>query len=148
MNPFGPNDPNWKLPLIKTDEWIKTPEVLPPGINDSERYSSRVANHATYKINGNNRDILRCPVESRVAWREHFMRQLKDFHSQEDTCPFLKYLLNEALTQWFREAEGDILVSPISFRINVREVILQQNAIGWRQVVNGAVWEEVGSSAK
>lgn len=65
------------------------------------------------------------------------MRRLEAFHAQENTCPFLWHLLKEALSQWFsQDAERDIMVSPILFPIYVREVILQQNAIGWRQLFN------------
>lgn len=91
--------------------------------------------------------ILRCPDESRTVWRDHFMRQLEIFHSHEDTCPFLRHLLKEAITQWFAEAE--LTVSPILFPIDVREVILQQNAIGWRQLFNARFsceWSRVQSA--
>lgn len=37
--------------------------------------------------------ILQCSGESRVEWREEFMRRLESFHSQEHTCPFLRHLL-------------------------------------------------------
>lgn len=90
--------------------------------------------------------ILRCSSISRVAWRTAFMHRLEVFHGQEDTCPFLRYLLSEAISQWFREEENDITVSPLFFPRDVRDIILQQHAIGWRQLFNarfGREWSRV-----
>jgi hypothetical protein len=38
---------------------------------------------------------------------------------------------------WFQEETEDIFLSPFLFPLEVRQVMLHQNTIGWRQVFNG-----------
>ena len=81
--------------------------------------------------------ILRClagPTTSRVAL------QLLGCNRQ-DSCrvqnsPLLIYALRSALEDWFQSAR-DNEVRPILHPTDVRQLVTQQNAIGWRQLFNG-----------
>ena len=86
-----------------------------------------------------NRDhILRCPHGERGRWQTTFMAKMEEFHEQENTSPLIRNLWREVIELWFAaEAQDDIQVSPILFPSDVRQVILQQNAICWRQIFNG-----------
>jgi hypothetical protein len=88
--------------------------------------------------------VLRCPAAEREAWRQTFMQKIETFHEQEHTCPLLRHLLRESLQQWF-QSEEDIKVSPIFYPNDIREVIEQQNRIGWRQLFNGRFGTEWSS---
>jgi ribonuclease HI len=81
--------------------------------------------------------ILRCPHVDRSRWRTTFMAKLDDFHQTENTSPMLKTVWREAMELWFAAETPDIHVSPFLFPTEVRQVVVQQNAIGWRQVFNG-----------
>jgi hypothetical protein len=81
--------------------------------------------------------ILRCPQAERHRWRTSFMSKIEEFHERENTSPFLRHVWREAMEVWFAEESLDIQLSPILFPSDVRQVIIQQNKIGWRQVFNG-----------
>jgi ribonuclease HI len=81
--------------------------------------------------------ILRCPNDKYRNWRALFYEGIKKFHETADTSPLLRNLWNEAMEVWFATEIEDIQVSPVLFPNELRRVIIQQNAIGWRQVFNG-----------
>jgi hypothetical protein len=81
--------------------------------------------------------IIRCPQAERRRWRISFMAKIDEFHERENTSPLLRQLWREAMELWFAEEVGNIHLSPILFPVEVRHVITQQNAIGWRQVFTG-----------
>lgn len=58
MTSPAPSDTLWTLPTSETGDWEESPAILPPGIEDSERYSRRAANHSVFKMNGNKNDWL------------------------------------------------------------------------------------------
>ena len=80
--------------------------------------------------------ILRCPSPSRAAWRSRFWQAIEKFHQQFDTHPLLRAVFRDALGAWFQSPDSEV-VSSILYPAEVRELILQQNKIGWRQIFNG-----------
>ena len=81
--------------------------------------------------------ILRCSHVDRGRWRATFMTKIDEFLDQEDTSPLLQHVWREAMELWFAEPTDDIYLPPFLFPLEVRQVILHQNAIGWRQIFNG-----------
>jgi hypothetical protein len=81
--------------------------------------------------------VIRCSARSRAKWRTEFLQAINRFHEQAETYPSLKNLWEEAIREWMKETNPDIFVSPVLFHNDVRNVILQQNRIGWRQLMNG-----------
>ena len=81
--------------------------------------------------------ILRCLDPPRVEWRRQYWEALAKFHAEYRTAaPLLVHVLKSALEEWF-QSTTDIEVSPILYPQEVRHLVLQQNAIGWRQLFNG-----------
>ena len=80
--------------------------------------------------------IFRCSAPSRENWRATWWAKLDAFHSEHGTHPLLRYVLREAITQWFQPGAPEKL-STIVFPQEVRNLIQQQNAIGWRQIFRG-----------
>ena len=80
--------------------------------------------------------VIRCPAEARSSWRRELFTRLNNFHDQEKTSPLIRHLLQEALLQWL-QSEDNTTVSPIFYPTELREVIIQQNAIDWCQIFNG-----------
>ncbi|KAI2502333.1 hypothetical protein MHU86_12137 [Fragilaria crotonensis] len=85
--------------------------------------------------------IIRCQAAARSHWRTALQTRLQSFHDQAQTSPLLRHLLQEALQQWF-QTDDDIVVSPIFYPVELREIIRQQNDIGWRQIFNGRFSKE------
>jgi hypothetical protein len=81
--------------------------------------------------------VIKCGAASRQRWRDKFLQEINMFHDKAETYPLLRHLWNEAIQEWLRTDEPDILVSPVLYHTDVREVIIQQNRIGWRQLING-----------
>ena len=65
------------------------------------------------------------------------MTKIDDFHQAEHTSLLLRNVWREAFELWFAEDTQDVYVSPFLCPMEVRQVIVQQSAIGWRQVFNG-----------
>ena len=86
--------------------------------------------------------ILRCSYPKYQAWREQFKKAMQDFHDKNRTSPLLITVWNETLEDWFSATSEEVEVSPILFPRAVRQVILQQNRIGWRQIFNGRFAKE------
>jgi hypothetical protein len=80
--------------------------------------------------------ILRCLDPPRVEWRRNYWDALAKFHVEYRTAPLLVYVLKSALEEWF-QSTSDIEVSPVLYPTDVRHLVIQQNAIGWRQLFNG-----------
>jgi hypothetical protein len=80
--------------------------------------------------------ILRCGAGSRREWRTEWWAAVESFHEVHAAHPLLKHLFREAMSQWF-EADAPDIVSPFLFPPEVRQLILSQNAIGWRQILRG-----------
>jgi hypothetical protein len=81
--------------------------------------------------------ILRCHNVERDQWRQKFMRAIDRFHDKEDTSPLLRSVWRKAMELWFAQEMQDVEVAPFLFPAEVRQVTVQQNAIGWRQLFNG-----------
>ena len=80
--------------------------------------------------------IIRCPAPPRAEWRRTVWEAIDLFHIEYRTAPLLSHVLRSALGDWFQE-ESVIEVSPILYPMDVRKLILEQNAIGWRQLFSG-----------
>jgi hypothetical protein len=81
--------------------------------------------------------ILRCSHPRYCEWHEQFQKVMNNFHVKAQTSPLLVTLWNESLKQWFNANGEEIQVSPILFPPDIRQVIVQQNQIGWRQMFQG-----------
>jgi hypothetical protein len=63
------------------------------------------------------------------------MDKIEAIHALEKTSPLPRHVWREAMELWLAVAEStDIKLSPILFPTEVRQVIIQQNAIGWHQI--------------
>ena len=80
--------------------------------------------------------ILRCMAPSREQWKDQWWQKLEHFHVEHRTHPLLRHVFREAITQWFHPDSPDV-VSTVLFPQEVRGLILNQNAIGWRQIFRG-----------
>jgi hypothetical protein len=65
------------------------------------------------------------------------MTKIDTFLDQEDTSPLLQHVWREAMKLWFVEPSDDIILPPFLFPLEEQQVILHQNAIGWRQIFSG-----------
>jgi hypothetical protein len=81
--------------------------------------------------------VIKCRAASRQRWREKFLQEINIFHDKAETYPLLRNLWNDAIQEWMRTDDHDVLVSPVLYHNDVRDVIMQQNRIGWRQLING-----------
>ena len=89
--------------------------------------------------------VIRCDSETRAAWRLDWGQRVEDFHARQNTYPLLRHVFREAMHQWMDNASPDA-VSPCLFPMEVRRLIIQQNEIGWRQIVRGRFsteWERL-----
>jgi hypothetical protein len=88
--------------------------------------------------------IFRCQATTREEWKLKWWGKVEAFHVEHGTHPLLRHVFREALGQWFNpESPED--VSTIRFPQEVRLLIQQQNAIGWRQIFRGrfaSEWQE------
>ena len=80
--------------------------------------------------------IIRCLAPPRTAWRRKFWEAIAQFHTEYRTAPVLIYVFRSAMEDWL-QAESDLVVSPILFPLEVRQLILDQNLLGWRQLFSG-----------
>ena len=80
--------------------------------------------------------IIRCQGTPRAEWRRCFWSAIDKFHTEYQTAPLLRHVFCSALEEWF-QAEIDVEVSPILFPVDVRKLLIEQNAIGWRQLFSG-----------
>jgi hypothetical protein len=73
--------------------------------------------------------IIRCPDAERVRWRTSFMAKIEEFYDRENTSPLLRSVWREAMELWFSEERNDVQLPPTLFPMEVRQVLMQQNAI-------------------
>jgi exonuclease III len=84
-----------------------------------------------------NRDhVLRCPSASAAQWRIDFEASILQFFQETQTTPVLTELALSAFEKWFSATE-EIILDPQAYPPQVAHLILEQNAIGWRQLFNG-----------
>lgn len=80
--------------------------------------------------------IIRCTAVTRLEWRTTFWANVDAFHANFATHPLIRHVFREAMTLWLDPASGDS-IPPIFFPQDVRKLIVNQNAIGWRQILRG-----------
>ena len=86
--------------------------------------------------------IIRCSATLRLQWRGKLWEAIHKFHNEYRTEPLLINVLRSALEEWL-QCDSDITVSPILFPSEeVRDLITQQNVIGWCQLLNGRFAKE------
>ena len=86
--------------------------------------------------------ILRCTHPDAATWRAEFRTDLTDFHRRTQTAPEFDRLLTTALNEWFHTTSEDVQVDPIPFSDKLCNLIIEQNAIGWRQIFSGRFSKE------
>ena len=89
--------------------------------------------------------ILRCEALSRTTWRTKWWEKIDAFHLEHGTHPLLRHVFREAMQQWWQSATPDD-VSSVLFPVEVRRLIQQQNAIGWRHIFRGrfaSEWQRI-----
>jgi hypothetical protein len=87
--------------------------------------------------------IIRCQAESRRTWRETFLAKIDKYLDAAETYPLLRHLWRQAITTWMdADGEDSVIMSPVLYHWELRQLIVQQNAIGWRQVINGRFSQE------
>jgi hypothetical protein len=80
--------------------------------------------------------VIRCVGPSRSDWHREFWAAIEKFHVEHRTAPILIYVFHTVMEEWLH-AEGDVVASPILYPLEDRQLITQQNAIGWRQIFYG-----------
>jgi hypothetical protein len=80
--------------------------------------------------------IIRCDSPSRSTWRVSLWEAIDKFHSDYRTAPVLVYVFRSAMEEWL-QSDADVVLSPASYPTEVRGLLIQQNAIGWRQTFCG-----------
>jgi hypothetical protein len=98
-----------------------------------------------------NRDhVLRCPSASAAQWRIDFEASILQFFQETQTTPVLTELaLSSAFEKWF-SATNEIILDPQDYPPQVACLIIEQKAIGWRQVFNGRfsrAWSKIQDMA-
>jgi exonuclease III len=83
--------------------------------------------------------ILRCPAPPRNRWRHKFLSSLETFCQNTHTAPVLKQLLLDSVREWMypETDEQEYRPNPRHHPPALRQLILQQTEIGWRQMFNG-----------
>ena len=83
-----------------------------------------------------NRDhVLKCRSPSATQWRADF-ETLIQFFQETQTTPVIQELALSVSEKWFLAIE-DLTLDPQDYPAQVTNIILEQNAIGWRQLFNG-----------
>ena len=80
--------------------------------------------------------ILCCDHHLRNTWRQGFLRDLRDLFISSNTSPLLSNLLLESIRQWF-STPTNIFLQPERYHPTLRQIIRQQNKIGWDQIFTG-----------
>ena len=80
--------------------------------------------------------VLRCPSAPAVQWRLNFEASLIQFFQETQTAPVIQELALSAFEKWFMATE-DLVLDTNDYPAQVAEIIIAQNAIGWRQLFNG-----------
>jgi hypothetical protein len=83
------------------------------------------------------RHIIRCEHANRLDWRKKFLTRLRDFCIQSNTSSLLSGLLLDGLRKWFSSSSTDITILPENYHPTLRQIIRQQNKIGWAQIFSG-----------
>ena len=109
-----------------------------PTFHQLNKYGGSPINCPSCGLNDENRDhIIRCPASPLAEWRRKFCWGAIDkFHAEHRTAPLLIHVLRSAMEDWC-QVESDQAVSPILYPLDVRQLLLEQNAIGWRQLFSG-----------
>jgi hypothetical protein len=82
--------------------------------------------------------IMSCDHDSRRKWRDDFLTGLRDFHLQSNTSPLLSTLMIAAFRQLFATPrDGNIILGTADYHPTLRQLIRQQNRIGWDQMFLG-----------
>lgn len=80
--------------------------------------------------------ILRCEHSHRMDWRTQLLIGLRNFFIQTNTSPLLSALLLDGLRQWFISTT-DLHLCPERYHPALRNIIIEQNKIGWIQIFLG-----------
>ncbi|KAI2490364.1 hypothetical protein MHU86_24204 [Fragilaria crotonensis] len=90
--------------------------------------------------------IIKCPHESRRAWRVQVIPTVEAKCKSLQTRPLLTRVLSDALTGWFNHVNDDYTLNSQQYPTEVHQLIRQQNEIGWHQLFLGRFsneWSDV-----
>jgi hypothetical protein len=91
--------------------------------------------------------VMQCEHPSRQEWRTSMLSAVSKMCLKLGTRPLLQDLLLDALHQWTESLPNTrLLIRPHRYSPEVRQLICQQNLIGWNQVFNGRfsmIWSDL-----
>ena len=112
-------------------------ECCLPTFHQLNKYGGAPRNcHASGSPDETRDHIIRCRAAHRAEWRVQFWAAIAQFHSDQRAAPLLTHVFRSAMEEWF-QVDGEVEVSPILYPGDVRQLLIRQNSIGWRQLFSG-----------
>ena len=81
--------------------------------------------------------IMRCRSPPRQTWRECTIRAIHDKCRSLSTRPAIQDALIDGVTGWLDSGDDTFELDPAKYHIDVRQLVTQQNKIGWQQIFLG-----------
>jgi hypothetical protein len=81
--------------------------------------------------------IIRCGSTERQAWRARTIQAIHTKCQSLSTRPALQDVLIDGITGWLENGEAVFQLNPEKYHCDVRQLVIQQNTIGWQQIFLG-----------